>query len=364
MDYILFDLQLFSEEKTEKATPKKKRDARQKGQVVSSKDLSSSFALLVVFVFLNFFKGTIVDRVSSFMTQLYSGTSGNLDVLFEPRNVMGLMYETGMLIMNTVIPIALVALAIGLLVTYMQVGVLFTLEPIKMKLDKISPIKGFKRLFSVRSLVELAKAITKGAMLLYVAFSYIVDKINMFYASVDYTLEGIAYLLWEITYNIVLRCAILLFVIGVFDYVYKKWQDGKDSMMTKQEIKDEYKQSEGDPLLKAKIKEKQRQISMSRMMQDVPKADVIITNPTHYAVAIQYDSARGDAPLVVAKGQNLVAANIKRVATENEVPIVENKPLARALHAQVEIGEFIPPDLYEATAEVLAYVFRMKKNNA
>ncbi len=364
MEYILFDLQLFSEEKTEKATPKKKRDSRQKGQVVSSKDLSSSFALLVVFVFLNFFKGTIVDRMSIFMTQLYSGTSGDLDVLFEPRNVMGLMYETGMLIMNIVIPIALVALAIGLLVTYMQVGVLFTLEPIKMKLDKISPIKGFKRLFSVRSLVELVKAVTKGAMLLYVAFSYILDKINMFYASVNYTLEGIAYLLWEITYNIVLRCALLLFVIGVFDYIYKKWQDNKDSMMTKQEIKDEYKQSEGDPLLKAKIKEKQRQISMSRMMQDVPKADVIITNPTHYAVAIQYDSARGDAPFVVAKGKNLVAANIKRVATENEVPIVENKPLARALHAQVEIGEFIPPDLYEATAEVLAYVFRMKKNNA
>jgi len=362
MESFIFDLQLFSEEKTEQATPKKKREARNKGQVVSSKDLGAAFALLVVFIFLNSFNKTIIERLSVFTVALYGGTSSDIDTIFEPINIMSLMYEVGTLILGIVMPIALVAMAIGLLFTYMQVGVLFTIEPIKFKLDKISPIKGFKRLFSVRSLVELAKAVIKGAMLLYVAFSYIIDKINLFYESVNYTLEGIAYLLWDVTFNIVIRCALLLFVIGVFDYIYKKWQDNKDNMMTKQEIKDEYKQSEGDPLLKAKIKEKQRQISMSRMMQDVPKADVIITNPTHYAVAIKYDASRGDAPYVLAKGQNLVAANIKRVATENDVPIVENKPLARALHAQVDIGEFIPPELYEATAEVLAYVFRLRNN--
>lgn len=362
MNYFLFDLQLFSEEKTEQATPKKKSDARKKGQVVMSKDLSSSFALLVVFVYLNFFKGTIVERLYAFMSKLYGATSGDLDSLFEAPNIMNLMAETGLLMLGIIMPIALVAMSIGLLTTYLQVGVLFTIEPIQPKLDKISPIKGFKRLFSVRSLVELAKAITKGTLLLYIAFSYVIDKINLFYESVNYSLEGIAYLMWDVTFNVVLRCAIFLFVIGVFDYAYKKWQDSKDNMMTKQEIKDEYKNSEGDPLLKAKIKEKQRQISMSRMMQDVPKADVIITNPTHYAVAIQYDSNRGDAPFVVAKGKNLIAANIKRTATENDVPIVENKPLARALHAQVEIGDFIPPDLYEATAEVLAYVFKLRNN--
>lgn len=296
------------------------------------------------------------------MSKLYGATSGDLDSLFEAPNIMNLMAETGLLMLGIIMPIALVAMSIGLLTTYLQVGVLFTIEPIQPKLDKISPIKGFKRLFSVRSLVELAKAITKGTLLLYIAFSYVIDKINLFYESVNYSLEGIAYLMWDVTFNVVLRCAIFLFVIGVFDYAYKKWQDSKDNMMTKQEIKDEYKNSEGDPLLKAKIKEKQRQISMSRMMQDVPKADVIITNPTHYAVAIQYDSNRGDAPFVVAKGKNLIAANIKRTATENDVPIVENKPLARALHAQVEIGDFIPPDLYEATAEVLAYVFKLRNN--
>lgn len=362
MKKFIFDLQLFSEEKTEQPTAKKKRDARNKGQVVSSKDLGSSFALLAVFVFLNFYKGTIVAELSAFMKRLYVDTPHNIDELFETVNIMLLFGETGMMMMRIIMPMLLVAMSVGLLFTYFQVGFLFTLEPIKMKLDKISPIKGFKRLFSVRTLVELAKAIAKGAMLLYVALSYVIKKINLFYASLDYSLEGIAYLLWDITFNIVVRCALLLFIIGIFDYAYKKWQDNKDNMMTKQEIKDEYKQSEGDPLVKSKIKEKQRQISMSRMMQEVPKADVIITNPTHYAVGIKYDAARGDAPFVIAKGQNLVAANIKRVATENDVAIVENKPLARALYAQVEIGEFIPPDLYEATAEVLAYVYKLRNS--
>lgn len=363
MEILKFDLQLFSEEKTEKATPKKKRDAREKGQVVSSKDLGSSLSLLIVFFLLNFYKASIVERLMSYTTYLFQGTPNVLDSFYEPKNVMGFMYQVGTLILGISLPLILTAMAVGVFVTYLQVGVLFTLEPIKFKLDKISPIKGFKRLFSMRSFVEFAKAVIKGAILLYVAFSYILDRINLFYASVEYTTESIAYLLWEITYNVVMRCAILLFTIGVFDFAYKKWQDSKDNMMTKQEIKDEYKNSEGDPLLKAKIKEKQRQISMSRMMQDVPKADVIITNPTHYAVAVKYDASRGDAPYVTAKGQNLIAANIKRIATENDVPIVENKPLARALHAQVEIGEFIPPELYEATAEVLAYVFRLRSNS-
>lgn len=362
MDYFIFDLQLFTEEKTEKATPKKKQDARKKGQVVSSKDLGAAFAILSVFMYLNFFKSSIVEQLAGFVLRLYRDTPKELDLMFSPKNVMTLMYDTGNLMMRIIMPIALVAMFIGVLFTYLQVGFLFTLDPIKMKLDKISPIKGFKRLFSIRSLVEFAKAVIKGFLLLYVALSYTVKKINLFYQSIDYTLEGIAFLLWDITFNIVVRCAVLLFVIGIFDYAYKKWQDNKDNMMTKQEIKDEYKQSEGDPQLKAKIKEKQRQISMSRMMQDVPKADVIITNPTHYAVAIKYEASRGDAPFVTAKGQNLIAANIKRVAAENEVPIVENKPLARALYAQVEIGDFIPPDLYEATAEVLAYVFKLKRN--
>ncbi len=357
-----FNLQLFAEEKTEQPTAKKKRDARKKGQVVSSKDLGSAFAILMVFVFLNNFKGYMVVRIATFTTQLYKNTSGSIDSIFEPVNMMVLLRSTGILLISLALPITLVAMVVGLLFTYMQVGFLFTIEPIKFKLDKISPLKGFKRLFSMRSFVEFLKALIKGTILLYIAYAYISKKISLFYQSLNYSVEGVAALLWDISYNVVIRCALVLFIIGIFDYIYKKWQDNKDNMMTKKEIKDEYKESEGDPMLKSKIKQKQREMAMSRMMQDVPDADVIITNPTHYAVGIKYDTDRGDAPYVLAKGKDLVAKNIKRVAEENEVPIVENKPLARTLYADVEIGDFIPADLYEAVAEVLAYVYRLKND--
>ncbi len=180
MELFFFDLQLFSEEKTEQATPKKKRDSRNKGQVVFSKDLSSSFALLMVFIYLNFFKKTIVEKLYQFMLKLYGVSTKDIDSMFEIPNIMDLMFETGMLIVSLVMPIALVAMFIGLMTTYLQVGVLFTIEPIKPKLDKISPIKGFKRLFSMRSLVELAKAVSKGTILLYIAYSYVINKINLF----------------------------------------------------------------------------------------------------------------------------------------------------------------------------------------
>ena len=182
----------------------------------------------------------------------------------------------------------------------------------------------------------------------------------MFYESVNYSVAAIADFMWDVVFNIVVRCALLLFILAIFDFAYKKWQDEKDLKMSRKEIKDEYKQSEGDPMLKSKIREKQRQLATSRMMEDVPKADVIITNPTHYAVGIKYDNSRGDAPYVLAKGRDLVAKNIKKVAKENDVPIVENKPLAQALYKEIEIGDFIPPNLYEAVAEVLAYVYKLK----
>jgi flagellar biosynthetic protein FlhB len=182
----------------------------------------------------------------------------------------------------------------------------------------------------------------------------------MFYESVNYSVVAIADFMWDVVFNIVIRCALLLLVLAIFDFAYKKWQDEKDLKMSRKEIKDEYKQSEGDPMLKSKIREKQRQLATSRMMQDVPKADVIITNPTHYAVGIKYDTARGVAPYVLAKGRDLVAKNIKKVAKEHDIPIVENKPLAQALYKEIDIGDFIPPNLYEAVAEVLAYVYKLK----
>jgi len=260
-----------------------------------------------------------------------------------------------------ILPILMVALVFGVVASYVQVGFLFSLEVIKPKFDKLSPISGFKRLFSMKSLVEMAKAIAKGLVLVYIIYDYLTDRLVMIIESFRLDIMQFVSLMWDFVVNITLRCSIFLLIVAFADLAFKRWQHNKDLKMSKKEIKDEYKQMEGDPMLKGKIREKQRSMAMSRMMQDVPDADVVITNPTHYAVAIVYNMNEGGSPKVSAKGQNLIAQNIKRIATENNVIIVENKPLARALFASAEVGDYIPVDLYQAVAEVLAYVYSIKE---
>jgi flagellar biosynthetic protein FlhB len=282
--------------------------------------------------------------------------------LFTGGGINQLLQETILTILKLSLPPLVAAMVIGVLLSYMQVGVLFTIETIKPKLNKLNPLKGFKNMFSTRSLVELLKSLFKAVLILYVSWSYLTSRLDEILITMELETVQIVSIMVELVFGVIIRSALILFVIAIFDFAFKKWKNKKDIMMTKQEIKDEYKQSEGDPQLKAKIKEKQRAFAMSRMMQEVPKADVVITNPTHYAVAIKYDSNLADAPLVVAKGKDLVAQNIKRIASENNVPQVENKPLAQGLYKAVDIGDFIPPDFYEAVAEVLAYVYNLKRN--
>lgn len=359
MTYLKYNLQFFQGEKTEEATPKKRRDARQKGQVVQSKDIGASASLLVIFVLINAFSGFFVEEIFSTyfkVMEVASDVQSGLTV----NDVMVLTQFLGLSFFKVVLPIIGMSLLVSVIIAYMQVGFLFTLEPLKFKPDKISPIKGFKRLFSLKSLVEFAKSIFKAAGVLLISYLYITNHQTEIVHSMGYSLPQSIALLWDIVMGIVIRCSIWLFVLAILDYSYKKWENNKELRMSKQEIKDEYKQMEGDPLVRSKIKEKQRQMAMSRMMQEVPKADVIITNPTHFAVAIRYDQNQGDAPRILAKGKDLIAQNIKKVAGEHDVPIVENKPLAQALFASVEIGDYVPPDLFEAVADVLAYVYRLK----
>ncbi|MDK2865869.1 MAG: flagellar biosynthesis protein FlhB [Clostridiales bacterium] len=355
-----FDLQLFTEEKTERATPKKMRDAREKGQVVQSKELSTAVAFLSVFLAM----GALSDYLISGMVGYFTMTMNlipDVGQLFESEDYKLYMADMLMTILKYSLPLLAVALVVGVLMSYIQVGFLFTTETLMPKLEKINPMKGFKNIFSMRSLVELVKSIAKASALLYIAISYVLDHLPELLITFEIEPIQTMGIMWDIILGVVLRCALFLFIVAVFDYAYKRWKNNKDLMMSKQEIKDEYKQSEGDPKLKAKIKEKQRAFAMSRMMQSVPNADVVITNPTHFAIAIKYDSDKSDAPVVTAKGQDLVAMNIKRIATENAVPIVENKPLAQTLFRTVEIGQAIPPDLYEAVAEVLAYVYKLNR---
>ncbi len=357
---IKFNLQMFSEEKTEQPTSKKIRDARKKGQIAQSKELPQAVSLLAVFFTLSIWGKTVIAQLFGYFNMTANFMEAP-DQLFEGGNLKLFLDDTLIFILKMSLPLLGVALVSGVLMGYIQVGFLFTVETIQPKLEKLNPLKGLKNMFSMRALVELVKSITKAGLLLYVAISYVRDHLNEILLVLELHPQQTIVIMWQIVYGIVIRCALLLFVIAIFDYAYKRWKNNKDLMMSKQEIKDEYKQSEGDPQLKAKIKEKQRAFAMGRMMQEVPKADVIITNPTHFAVALKYDASVGEAPIVLAKGQDLIAQNIKKIAGENDVPIVENKPLAQALYKTVDIGDFIPTELYEAVAEVLAYVYNLKK---
>ena len=356
------NLQHFGGEKTEQATSKKRDEARKEGQVVQSKDMSSAVSLLAVFFGIDAFKEYIISTFLEYYNVI-AEVMENPDQLSEVSYALKLMGFSIQTMLAIVLPVLAVALVTGVVMSYLQVGALLSIKAIQPKLSKISPINGFKRLFSMRSIVEFLKSILKAIILLYITGSYLLSRQNDIMMVFDMNVYQITAIMWDIILNLMIRAVIVLLILGVADYVYKKWQNEKDLMMSKQEIKDEYKMTEGDPQLKGKIKQKQREISMGRMMAEVPKADVIITNPSHFAVAIQYDTEQGDAPKVVAKGKDLIARNIRKIAEENEVPIVENKPLARALYAEVELGQFIPEELYHAVAEVLAYVYKLKKSS-
>ena len=257
-------------------------------------------------------------------------------------------------------PVMGVALVAGILANYLQVGFLFSTEAIQMKLNKLDPIQGFKRIYSMRAIVELLKSLLKITFVGFVTFSVlwldIENVLRLSHMTVEQSLIYIA----TLTVKMGLFASAALLLLSLLDYLYQRYDYEKNLKMSKQDIKDEYKKSEGDPLIKSKIKQRQREMAMRRMMQDVPNADVVITNPTHYAIALKYDETKMDAPFVVAMGVDLVAQKIKEIAKANDVVMVENRPLARALYAQVDIGQAIPDEFFQAVAEIIAYVYQAK----
>lgn len=355
------NLQLFAdEERTEKATPKKRREAREKGQVLKSQEISSVLLLISTFFGLKIFGSYMYDNIIRFTNHVLTQYN-EIEGLFTIKGINNMFLDIILITAQIVAPVAAIALIIGLASNYMQVGFLFTTKNLGIKLNRINPIEGFKRLFSAKSLVELVKSLIKIFIVGYVIFSYIYNEIKGIDKLFDMGLMAIITYLGDTTFGVVIRAAGVLALIAVLDYTYQWWDFEKNLKMSKKEIKEEYKQTEGDPHIKSKIKEKQRQMAMTRMMQDVPSADVIITNPTHYAIALKYDKEKCDAPFVLAKGMNIVAENIKKIATESSIPMVENKPLAQALYKSVEIGDIIPEELYQAVAEVLAYVYGLRE---
>lgn len=353
-----FDLQMFAGEKTEEPTAKRKADARKKGQVGKSQEINAAFVLLAGFMVLKVLGGNAVAEIMNYSTYIY----GNLNVDINEESIMQMFIGMIILLAKTSIPLMVFIMIIGLAMNLAQVGLNFSTETISFDPNKLNPINGAKRMFSKRSLVELIKSLLKILIIGYFVITYLSDEIfqipKLIYMDIFAGLNKMSDTIFFLAFKIIG----VFIVMAVMDFAYQKWQNLQDLKMSKQEVKEEFKQQEGDPKIKGKIRQKQRQMAMARMMQEVPQADVIVTNPTHFAVALKYQSGMS-APIVIAKGQDLVAQKIKAIARESKVPIVENKPLARALFAAVEIGAAIPQELYKAVAEVLAYVYRLKRKN-
>jgi flagellar biosynthetic protein FlhB len=356
MKYQL-DLQMFAGEKTEKATPKKRQDTRKKGQVVKSMELSGASILLFTFLIMMMFSNFYKERMVRLFTDIFIN---RLSMEITGENVVALMMRYGIEVMLLLAPVLLGAVLVALIVNYMQVGFLLVGEGLKPKLEKLNPIKGFKNIFSLRSLVEFAKSIMKMSIIGFLVYSTITGYQSDIASLSHFSLDAILHFAASITLNLGIKIAVALLVLAVLDYMYQKYDYEKNIRMSKQDIKDEYKKMEGDPLIKGKIRERQRRMAVQRMMQEVPKADVIITNPTHFAVALKYEGSEMEAPQIIAKGQDYVALRIKEIAKEHGVITMENKPLARALFQRAEIGDAIPADLFQAVAEVLAYVYKLK----
>ncbi|WP_350344967.1 flagellar biosynthesis protein FlhB [Proteinivorax tanatarense] len=359
MDNFKFNLQLFSQEKTEKATPKKRKDARKKGQVLKSPEVSSAFILLVSFSILHFWTpimfGRIVGIMELSLTEYFHTT---LEPIFAYQIIANMIIE-GIIMFA---PIAIGIIIVGILTNYLQVGFLLTAEPLKMKLSKLNPIEGAKKIFSKKAIIQLVKSLLKVGFIgsiVYLLLKRFFDQIYVLW-EVDF-LVGVSHI-GSTTTKIALFSGAAMILIAIIDYISQWFEFEKNLKMSKQEVKDEHKQVEGDPQVKGKIKEQQRSMAMSRMMQDVPKADVVITNPTHFAIAIKYDQNSKGAPKVVAKGKNHVAQKIKEIAEKEDIVMYEDVKLARALYKSVDIGEQIPYEFYKAVAEVLAFVYRLKGN--
>jgi len=349
------------QEKTESATPRRRQDARKKGQVAQSVELNS-FAILFVGVLTMFFAmPAIVRQVGDLMRWVFQ-ESAHFDL--SATHIPQLFFQLITQLLFILSPILIAMVATGLLVNFAQVGFYMTPEPLQPKLEKLDIIKGLKKLFAMRSLVELIRNIIKLVVIGWIAYTAIMSESKHFVTAIDSDVLTLLSFIGKAAFRIGIKTALAFLVLSVLDYAYQKWEFEKGIKMSKQEIKDEIKQYEGSPLTKSRMRRVQQELSRMRQAREIPKADVVITNPTHLAVALKYDPDNMGAPTVLAKGARLLAEKIKKIAREHNVPIVENKPLARALYQAVEVGSEIPVHLYKAVAEILAHVYRLKNQEA
>ena len=346
---LCYNLQWFAQdgeggEKTEPATEKKLKDAREEGKVAKSKELTAAFDLIVLFLVLKIFISFVGGNLIGLFSTVYKKMPDFLKESQEQISSVSVTHYLNNVILQfllTVLPFFAFGVVITILVSIIQVG--------------------FKRILSKDSIFELLKSVLKVGIIMYVAYSSVKSHQNDIFILYELPLKQAIVLIGDIIINTGLKISIVYMIVGIADFAYNKHKFNNDMKMTKQEVKDEFKNTEGNPEIKGRQRQRMREASRRRMMQDVPKADVVITNPTHFAVAIKYDAETSKAPVVLAKGEDYLAQKIKEAAREHHIEIVENKPLARMLYANVDIGQEIPPELYQAVAEILAMVYNMRE---
>lgn len=348
-----------SEDKTEEATPHKLSEARKKGQVAKSKEVNLALTLLASTMALSFLGDYVLKGLKDIMVT-FLGNYIRMDLTY--NNVFYLTLTIVLKLAMIILPVVIPIMVIGVFANMLQTGVLITKEPLKPDIKKLNPISGFKKMFSVRTVVELLKDLVLVTIVGVVGYKFLksryVDILNLNTLRFPILLDTFR----QLAVSIFFKITLVMIFVAIADFVFQKKQFKKDMRMTKQEVKEEFKQEEGDPQIKGKIKQKQREMAMRRMMQSVPDATVVITNPTHLAVALKYDENEKGAPKVIAKGADYVAIKIKEKARESNVPIMENKPLARLIYKEVELDEEIPVSMYEAVAQILAVVMKLNKN--
>jgi flagellar biosynthesis protein FlhB len=344
-------------ERTEKATPKRRTEARKKGQVAKSREISSIFVLIAAIGVLFFLSSYCYQQLSSLMVRFFERI-GTLAI--NPANVQALSHELIGSFFLILAPVFCTVVGVAIFSGYAQVGGVFSWELIKPDFSKIDPWKGLQRLFSGPAFVELLKSLLKIAIVGWVAYGMVKKELPNILPLMDQEVGSIFRYIGSISFALFLKTALVMALLAALDFLYQRWHFEKELRMSRQEVKDEEKQAEGDPLVKSRIRSIQRTLARKRMMAEVPKADVIITNPTHLAVALFYKNDEMAAPQVVAKGAGFVAEKIKEVGRAHQVPILENKPLAQVLFKTVEVGQAIPATLYHLVADVLAFVYRMK----
>jgi flagellar biosynthetic protein FlhB len=361
---ISYNLQFFAKdgpggEKTEPATSKKLRDTRKQGQVAKSKDLIMSASLLSLFIIVRVYVPSMGKKMMNVFKEIYgtfevqiNDSSAGYSMVMATSSFRALVTD----IIKVIYPILIITIIIAILGNMLQQSWMVTTEPMKPKFSKLSPVNGFKRIFSFKQVFELLKSIAMMIVIGVIAYITIKNKVSLLLTFYNITLYQALGAIWEIIVELGIKVSAVFFVIGCIDLFYQRHKFREDTKMTKQEVKDEYKNTEGDPQVKGQIRRRMQEVSRRRMMQHLPEADVVITNPTHFAVALKYEPNSGKAPVVIAKGADYLAFQIKDKAREYHIEIVENKPLARILYANVDIGMEIPPELYQAVAEILAAV--------